>query len=63
MDSELEGRVTNLLSFYSRVIDIAQERDGWADCIYLNLKKALNKAPHIEITMEVGTHWRIEENN
>ena len=25
--------VTNLFSFYSRVIDITQERDGWADCL------------------------------
>ena len=26
--------VTNLLSFYSRVIDITQEKDGWVNCIY-----------------------------
>ena len=30
--------VTNLLSFYSRMIDIIQERDGWVDYIYLNKK-------------------------
>ena len=40
-DSEQEDHVTNLLSYYSRVIDITQERDGWADCIYL-LKFKLN---------------------
>ena len=33
--------VTNLLSFNSRVIDITQERDGWADCICLDLKRHL----------------------
>ena len=33
--------VTNLLSFYTRVIDIIQEREGWVDCIYLDLKKSL----------------------
>ena len=31
--------VTNLLSFYSRVVDTIQERDGWMDCIYLDLKQ------------------------
>ena len=35
--------VTNLLSSYSRVIDITQERDGWVDCLYLDLKKAFDK--------------------
>ena len=34
--------VTNLLSFYSRAIDITQERDEWADCIYVfRLKKGV----------------------
>lgn len=27
--------VTNLLSFYSRVVDVLRERDGWVDCVYL----------------------------
>ena len=30
--------VTNLLSFYSSVIDITQERNGLIDNIYLELK-------------------------
>ena len=38
--------VSNLLCFYSRVIDILQERDGWVDCVYLDLKKAFDKVPH-----------------
>ncbi len=38
--------VTNLLSFYIRVIDGVQERDGWVDTVYLDLKKAFNKVPH-----------------
>ena len=38
--------VTNLLSFYSRVMDITQERDGWEDCIYLDFKKAFDKVLH-----------------
>ena len=56
--------VTNLLSFYSRVIDITQERDRWADCMYLDLKKTFDKVPHRRLhTMKVGTHWRIERND
>ena len=46
--------VTNLLSFYSRVIDITQERDGWTDCIYLDLKKAFDKVPHKRLL------WKLE---
>ena len=38
--------ITNLLSFYSRVIDVTQEREKWVDCIYLDLKKAFDKVPH-----------------
>ncbi len=43
-----EGRscMTNLLSYYSRVFNITQERDGWVDCLYLDLKKAFDKVPH-----------------
>ena len=46
--------VTNLLSFYSRVIDKVQERDGWVDCIYLDLKKAFDKVPHARLL------WKLE---
>ncbi len=38
---EKRSCVTNLLSFYSRVTDITQEREGWVDCVYLDLKKSL----------------------
>ena len=44
--------VTNLLSFYLRVIDITQERDEWADCIYLDFflkhKRLLWKLEYID---------------
>ena len=46
--------VTNLLSFYSRVVDKIQERDGWVDCIYLDLKKAFDKVPHERLL------WKLE---
>ena len=32
--------------FYSRLIDIVQERNGWADCPFLDLQKAFDKVPH-----------------
>ena len=38
--------ITNLLSFYSRVIDIVDRKGGWADCVYLDLKKAFDKVSH-----------------
>ena len=34
----------NLLSFFSRVIDVTQERDGWVDFVYMDLKKAFDSA-------------------
>ena len=53
-------RVTNLLRFYSRVIDITQERDGWADCIYLDTfphRRLLWKLEHIGGLKETLKNW------
>lgn len=47
--------VTNLLCFYSRVIEVVQEREGWADCVYLDLRKAFDKVPHKRLI------WKIEK--
>ena len=52
---EKRSCVTNLLSFYSRVIEMTQERHGWVDCIYLDLKKAFDKVPHRRLI------WKLEE--
>ena len=38
--------VTNLLSFYTRVIDEVDNRDGWVDAVYLDIKKAFDRVPH-----------------
>ena len=38
-----------LICFYSRVIDLIQERNGWEDCIFLDLKKAFDKVPHLKL--------------
>lgn len=37
--------VTNLLSFYLRLMNITQERDGWVKCLDLDLKSTLDKVP------------------
>lgn len=46
--------VSNLLSFYTRIIEDVQERNGWVDTIYLDLKKAFDKVPHRRLL------WKIE---
>ena len=33
----------NLLSSYSIVVEKIQERGGWVNCVYLDLKTAFNK--------------------
>ena len=40
MDSEEEDHVTNLISF-SIVVDIVQQKNGWVDWIYLDLKEGI----------------------
>ena len=35
---------TNLLSYYDRVAETMQERDGWVDSIYLDFKKAFDRS-------------------
>ena len=44
---------SNLLAFYSRVIDEVQERDGWVDGVYLDLKKAFDKVPHKRLLWKI----------
>ena len=46
--------VTNLLSFYTRVIDVVDNRDGWVDAVYLDIKKAFDKVPHKRLL------WKLE---
>ncbi len=46
--------VTNLLSFYTRVIDAMQGRSGWVDTVYLDIKKAFDKVPHKRLL------WKLE---
>lgn len=47
--------VTNLLSFYDRVVDILQEREGWVDCVYLDIKKAFDRVPHSRL------RWKLKK--
>ena len=50
---------SNLMSFYSRVVDIVQDRDGWVDGVYLDLKKAFDKVPHRRLLWKIKNYGRI----
>ncbi len=52
------SRSMNLLSFYSRVVDIVQERDRWVDGVYSDLKKAFDKSTTPKIAMEDKKIWK-----
>ena len=47
---------SNLLAFYSKVIDTVQEREGWADGVYLDLKKAFDKVPHKRLLWKIKNY-------
>ncbi len=51
--------VTNLLCFYSRATDVVQERNGWVDCVYLDLQKAFDKfhTRGCSGSSEIGEAW------
>ncbi len=57
--------VTNLLSFYSRVTNIVQERDVWVDCIYTvpGFAEGFRQSSTYKIIMEAGKQRRIERGN
>ena len=38
--------VTNLTCFYARVIEGIENRDGWVDAVYLDIKKAFDTVLH-----------------
>lgn len=54
----------NLTGFYSIIIDTIQKRDGWADCVYLDLKKAFDEVTHKrllwKLSEEGGTGGRLQ---
>jgi hypothetical protein len=38
--------LTGLIEFYDQATKIRQEREGWADCIFLDCQKAFDTVPH-----------------
>ncbi len=54
--------ITNLICFYSRVTDIIQEKEGWADCIYLDLIGICQSASQ-ETNLEAKMCWGSEGSN
>ena len=51
--------VTNLLSYYDRVTETLQKRDGWVDSIYLDFKKAFDRVPHHRLLWKLYNHGGI----
>ena len=50
---------SNLISFYSRIVDIVQDREGWVDGVYLDLKKAFDKVPHKRLLWKIKNYGKI----
>ncbi len=48
-----------LIVFYSRVVNIVQERDGWVDGVYLDFKKAFDKVPHRRLLWKIKNYGKI----
>ncbi len=51
------------MSFYSRVTDITQERDGWGDCVFRSKKKSFRHSSPQQATMEARKYRRIKWKN
>ncbi len=44
--SDGKSCLTGLIKFYDQATKIRQEREGWADCIFLDCQKAFDTRPH-----------------
>ncbi len=47
--------VTSLLSYYDRVAETIQERDGWVDSTYLHSMKVFDTVPHYGLMWNLNT--------
>ena len=52
--------VSNLLSYYTRITEKVQERDGWTDSIYLDFKKAFDRVPHQRLVWKLKNQGGID---
>ena len=53
--------VTNLPSFYTRVIEGIDNREGWVDAVYLGIKKAFDRVPHKRLMENEAPRWTERE--
>ena len=52
--------VSNLLSYYSRITEKLQEREGWIDSIYLDFKKAFDRVPHQRLIWKLQNYGGVQ---
>ena len=52
--------VSNLSSFYTRMSEILQKREGWVDSIYLDFKKAFDRVPHRRLLWKLQNYGGIQ---
>ena len=54
--------VTNLISFHTRVIEGIENKDGWVDAVFLDIKKSIRFSFTQETLIETEAHrWTARE--
>ena len=52
----------DLLNFHTRISERLQEREGWLESIYLDLKKNFDRVPHQGLVWNLHNYGRIQMN-
>ena len=50
-----------MLSFYRQVIEGIEDRDGWLDVVYLDIKKAFDRILHKGVLWKLKHKWAERE--